>query len=64
MAASFVVPVNLISPSPVKALDTILQWDIVDTPGSYWSRNDIVSPSEINKLVAGPADTGYQGLAV
>lgn len=54
LVASLVVPANMANPAPVQAYDPICQWDYVTTPKmmSTFTR-DILSPSEVNKLVAG-----------
>ena len=54
LVASFVVPVNMANPAPVKAYDPICQWDYVTTPGLMAGFiMDVVTPSEVNKLVVG-----------
>jgi len=45
------IPVT--SPEPVLADPGILEWAIVDTPGSVPEKNDIVTPSEVNRIAIG-----------
>ena len=50
LVASFIIPTNLVSPSPVQAACV---WDIVDMPGSICARGDISHASEVNKIAVG-----------
>jgi hypothetical protein len=52
--ASLGVPAGLGSPTPARAAPGIVDWNTVDTPGYFFYRNDILSPSEINTLAVGP----------
>jgi hypothetical protein len=51
LVASFIIPINLATPSPVEA--GICKWDTVDMPGSVAARADLAPGSEIQKLVVG-----------
>jgi len=51
VVVSTMVPATLL----VKADSSILRWGIVQTPGSFGTRNDIVFRSEIDKLVVSPS---------
>jgi len=54
LVAGLVVPANLGITVPAQAAPGVLQWSIVDTPGSFINRADIVLASEVNKLIVGP----------
>lgn len=41
------------SPQPVNAEPDMLKWTRLDTPGSTTEKNDIVSPSEVNRIAVG-----------
>ena len=43
----------LITPVSTSAQDLQLKWNYMDTPGSISSRNDILSPSEVNGMAIG-----------
>jgi hypothetical protein len=51
LVASFIIPTNLATPSPVQA--GVCKWDIVDMPGSVAARSDILTTSEPTKLAVG-----------
>ena len=53
LVASFIIPTNLASPSPVQA--GVCKWDQVEMPGSVLARADVgwIGPSDIQKLVVG-----------
>jgi hypothetical protein len=51
LVASFIIPTNLVSPSPVQA--AVCKWNSVDMPGANLARGDIVHNSEINKIAVG-----------
>ncbi|MCJ7654421.1 MAG: hypothetical protein MUO97_03825, partial [Dehalococcoidia bacterium] len=51
LVASFIIPTNLATPSPVEA--GICKWDTVDMPGSVAARSDILLASEPTKLAVG-----------
>lgn len=54
LVAGITVATILPATVPVKADPSILDWSIVQTPGSFSSRNDILFRSEIDTLVVGP----------
>jgi hypothetical protein len=50
------IPVSILpaaSPQPVLADSESLRWTQIDTPGALPDRNDIVSPSEVNRIAIG-----------
>ena len=51
LVASFIIPTNLISPSPVQA--GICKWDRMYMPGENAARGDVVHGSEVNKIAVG-----------
>ena len=51
LVASFIIPTNLISPSPVQA--GICKWDRMYMPGENAARGDVAHASEVNKIVVG-----------
>ena len=53
LVASFVVPVNLISPAPVEADPGICKWDVLMTPGYLPLKNDLSAKSEILDMAVG-----------
>jgi hypothetical protein len=52
--SALVVPSIVISSSPPVSADPgVLKWDRMDTPGSVFDKNDITTPSEINRIAIG-----------
>jgi hypothetical protein len=51
LVASFIIPTNLVSPSPVQA--DVCRWDTVYMPGEIAARADLFNASEINKIAVG-----------
>ncbi len=51
LVASFIIPTNLINPSPVQA--GVCKWDRMYMPGENAARGDVFNASEVNKIVVG-----------
>ena len=53
LVASFIIPTNLASPSPVQA--GVCKWDQTEMPGSILARYDVgwFGPSDVQKIVGG-----------
>jgi hypothetical protein len=51
LISALVSPVLIIVPEPVLADSEMLKWYRIDTPGSVTGKNDLVSPSEVNRII-------------
>ncbi len=49
---------------PVHADVDMLRWTPTDTPGSVWGKNDIVSPSEVNRIAIGFDDKTFYAIDI
>ena len=45
---------GVIAPAQASAQDLQLKWHQMDSPGSVYGKNDILSPSEVNDIAIGP----------
>ena len=53
LAIAFMIPARIIDPMPVQADAGIMRWDVINTPGFFVDRFDILSPSDIIHMAAG-----------